>query len=463
MTSKISDVDLIFGATADSLAFGRSISGKKGSILVYVDDVIREDYEAVIRDLGGITYSSKEAVNASPSFLKTLRIKPGGAKLRLYALSGDYDRNLHYARMMSEALEKVAIPPEQTELVLLGTEEWKGMFLQAGAGQYGYGNVLSFEECEMSARLLINEYPLCDAIAFDDDGRAEEDMNVLIIGFGRSGHEVMRKVIANGQFEGSSFHLTIYDPDFGRRTGFFRSQYPTMFANYDVSFEPHDGRSREIFRFIQDNAASLKYIVVCLKDRDIARGIALHIIDRLSTIGCARNVYTCDNEGVRCYSHSVGESKTIGLYGSGLLYSGELDSYAKALNHRYCGGRSADEDWKECAYFDRMSSRASVDYLVPLIRRVKGEAVKLTINQLENLAKSEHLRWCAFHCTFGFDVMEKEEFAARLRLRQDEIREFGKSSLKATKDSQARTHVCLVEWDELDEISRIENRRQQRL
>lgn len=96
MTSKISDVDLIFGVNDDSVVFGRNISGRKGSILVYADSVTGENYESSIRDQGGISYTDKDAMKPSESFLKRIRIKPGATKLRLYALSHDYDRNLQY-------------------------------------------------------------------------------------------------------------------------------------------------------------------------------------------------------------------------------------------------------------------------------------------------------------------------------------------------------------------------------
>ena len=103
-----------------------------------------------------------------------------------------------------------------------------------------------------------------------------------------------------------------------------------------------------------------------------------------------------------------------------------------------------------------MSSRAGVDYLVPLLRKIAVNGI-LTREQRENLAKSEHLRWCAFHYTFGYDVMDMEEFIRRVKESQAEIREHGKSSIKPTKDPAAMKHVCLVGWDELDEISRTEN------
>ena len=458
-TSIISEINLIYGINSDSLVFGRNLAGIKGSILVYADSIIREDYESSVRDMGGLTYTDKDAMTASPEFLKSIRVKPDKVKLNLYVLSEEYDKNLQYARMMSDSLQKMKISPEQTKLILLGTDEWKGMFFQSGESQYGYGSVMSFDEAEMTARLLMHEYPLCDAINFDEKGRAIDDIDVLIVGFGRIGHEVLREVVANGQFEGSRFHATVYDPNIEHRTGFLRSQYPNMFLNYDIDFEPQNGRGSKIFKFLHDNASKLKYIVVCIDDRDLARDIAVHMVDRLQTLGYSLNVYTCDSKSVRCYSQYAQECITHWLYDSELLYSGELDKYAMELNHRYTGGKDLHEDWKNCDYFGRMSSRASVDYLIPLIRKIKkmNNSGTLTHEQRENLARSEHLRWCAFHYTFGFDVMDREEFRQRVKDYQNEIREYGKSSIKITKDKKALKHVCLVDWDELDEISRLEN------
>ena len=119
----MSDIDLIFGINADSLVFGRNIANVDGNMLVYVDSVIREDYETSIRDLGGLTFSDNEAVRATRLFLQNIRVMPNKTRLRLYALSGEYDRNLEYAQKMSNSLMEEGILPDQTELVLLGTDE----------------------------------------------------------------------------------------------------------------------------------------------------------------------------------------------------------------------------------------------------------------------------------------------------------------------------------------------------
>ena len=293
-------------------------------------------------------------------------MEKGKRKLRLFALSDDYDGNIQYARMMLKSLEERQIPYEQTELILLGTDENKGMMFQANAEKYGYGNVISFDEYEMAARLLIYEYPLCNFINFDENGRASEDAEVLIGGFGRIGHEVLRKVLANGRFEGSNLKVTIFDPKHGDKTGFIRSQYPKMFAmpDADIEFLSQDIRSGECFKFLQEYASKLKYIVICLEDRDTTRNIAVR-----DAIGCPQNIYTCDSKSIRCYSHDAEKCVSHWIYDSELLYSGELDKYAMEINHYYTRGKSIHEDWKQCGYFHRMSSRASADYLIPLLKK----------------------------------------------------------------------------------------------
>ena len=96
-----------------------------------------------------------------------------------------------------------------------------------------------------------------------------------------------------------------------------------------------------------------------------------------------------------------------------------------------------------------MSSRAAVDYLMPLIKKLNLKT--LSKKQRENLAHSEHMRWCAFQYTFGFKAMEREEFIKR-------VKDFkAGAKIKTGRDMQAKKHICLVDWDELDNISRLEN------
>lgn len=275
--------------------------------------------------------------------------------------------------------------------------------------------------------------------------------------------EILRKLIAAGQFEGSRFHATIYDPEDRHRTDPERLRnritmsqyYPMVFLSpdYDITFEAFQG-GNEVVRFLWKNASRLKYIVICLEDKEIARDIAINTVNNLQAMGYPQNVYTCDTKGIRCYSQNVEECRMDWLYDSEMLYSGEIDRYAMELNSRYGG------DWKQLSYFQRMSARAAVDYLVPLIYYriiAMTDTNTLTTKQRENLAKSEHLRWCAFHYTLGYEAMEIEEFVERIKKRQAEIQEHGRSNITPGHDTKTKKHVCLVSWDDLDKVSLAEN------
>ena len=454
----ISEINLIFGINANSIALGRNLAELKDNMIVYVDSIFKEDYESSIRAFGGLIYSDTKALSASASFLNTISMKKGKRKLRLFVLSDDYDGNIEYAQKMLKSLEELQIPSEQTELILLGTDESKGMRFQTNGEKYGYGNVIAFDEYEMTARLLIYNYPLCDFINFDENGLASEDIEVIIGGFGRIGHEVLRKILANGRFEGSNLKITIFDPKHGDKTGFVKSQYPKMFATPDaeIEFLSQDIRSGESFKYLDEHAKNLKYIVICLEDRETARNIALRIVDRLQAMGCPQNVYTCDSKSVRCYSEDTEKCVTHWIYDSKLLYSGEFDMYAKELHHYYNKdkGNTLIEDWKQCGYFHRMSNRASVDYMIPLLRKITAGQNSLTAAQKENLAKCEHLRWCAFHYTFGYEAMETAEFIERLKKQRAGMLAPDESP---RQDTKARKHVCLVSWNDLDKVSLAEN------
>ena len=56
----------------------------------------------------------------------------------------------------------------------------------------------------------------------------------------------------------------------------------------------------------------------------------------------------------------------------------------------------------------------------------------------------------------GYTTMSREEFDANAfafaRLKAE-----GKPTIKISKNAQARTHACLVPWDDLDELSQREN------
>ncbi len=448
---RINDVELIYGITDNSLAFGRNIVGNKRTSIVFVG-TSAGGRESQINQMGGLLFTDSQALSPDSAFLRRLSVKRGKGKFRLCALSKNIDDNLAYAVKMLTALKSIGVRPEQTEVVLLGHEEHNGEMLQAIGDSYGYGTVRVFDKAELLSRLLMQKYPICNAITFDENGRATCDTNVLLIGFGRKGQELVEKIIVNGQFEGSRFGIKIFDPS-GRSTdGFFRTRFASLIENFDISFENHDGRSRELAQYLDENIDKLRYIAIAVGDDKTGREIAMNILEFMRGRGIKLPVYQCLSNSVVRYelgklamSHSLDDAD--------ILYGGEMDNLAKRLNHHYMGNRaSAKKNWADCRYFDRMSSRASADYLAALLTKLgidKGR--ELTDETLENLARSEHLRWCAFYYASGYTKMSLDDFKAR----GEKLSEDG--SIRMAKDADLKQHACLVPWEELDEISRIES------
>ena len=90
-----------------------------------------------------------------------------------------------FVRHLQKAFEKAAILPWQTRLLIRDAEEEQIAALIASEGKYGYGSATSFDEYELAARLMMQKLPPCDTIRFDDQARARDDFQALIIGFGR--------------------------------------------------------------------------------------------------------------------------------------------------------------------------------------------------------------------------------------------------------------------------------------
>jgi hypothetical protein len=75
---------------------------------------------------------------------------------------------------------------------------------------------------------------------------------------------------------------------------------------------------------------------------------------------------------------------------------------------------------------------------------------KLSKEDIEQLAKIEHKRWCAFHILNGWKPMSIDELKNRTKgLKDREVKR------KKRKDEVKKLHACLVSWEELDKVSEI--------
>jgi len=170
----------------------------------------------------------------------------------------------------------------------------------------------------------------------------------------------------------------------------------------------------------------------------------------------------CSSRGV---SHlSAGEHiVSHRIYVPELLCSDRMDRMAMILNQSYQRSGDMRENWRNCSYFDRMSSRAAADFYDALLYSAGVTREEALVRWdprgelLENLAATEHLRWNAFHYCMGFRPMTDQEFRERAAIYLDKKAKNPNTDYRITKDMNKRIHACMLPWEALDDYSEKEN------
>ncbi|MBQ4117201.1 MAG: hypothetical protein IJD37_07470 [Clostridia bacterium] len=453
-------INVIYGINDDTLALGRDLAQKKKGIIVFVAE--KATSVETIATIGGVIKTDVHALSADRKFLRSIGFSAKRRTLTLYAVSKNSIDNIKYAKKLLNSLELIKTPSEVLRLVILEQEESAVSRLQCTSEKYGYGFVNAINEPQMAARLLMMKYPPCDYVSFDSDCKATENFDALVIGFGQVGQAVLKNIVMNAQFEGSDFHLSVFAKDYNSTDGRFADQLSSLCSNYDLSFYGYDARSREMYDYHAKHRDTLKYVVVCVGNTELNHEIATDLMDYFRRYNREVPVFICSRNGVEAYSLDSSETVTYNIYRADLIDGEQLDNMAMIVNHSYQSGSDNTplQNWMECDYFSRQSCRAFADFVPAVLRAAnKTEAQvcsgdwALTDTQKENLSKTEHLRWCAFHYCMGFSPMTDEEFILRSNIYKEQIAVYGTSNLRIAKNMKDRTHACLVSWNDLEVLS----------
>ena len=456
-------VHLIYGISDETLAIGKEIEAS-GEDVAFIAGSFSDDDRRAIRELHGVFLSDEPAVAGNTRFLKRIRIGKRPRKIVLYAISDSPSANISYAEKFLASLEKVGAPMDSVRLVLCAEENYDVATLQGSSSQYGYGNIFSFERPDLAARIMIKECPPYETVVFDEQGQTSENFEAMVIGFGDVGKEVLKKIVLNTQFPGSHFHAAVFDPLIDRIDGNFRYRFGGMLDAYDIDLISADGRSKAVFQYVQEHAGELKYIVIATGSDSMNEHISRDLMVILQDTACKAALIECSLDSVTriYYDRGNKEIESWPIFTKDLISTDKLDEMAMIINQYYMkgNGRSKEDNWRDCDYFSRMSSRSSADF-IPVFLAISGKKEEdvrkngwmISDQMMETLAIAEHERWCAFHYAHGFQPMDKAEWQERAGIYRQQKEEKGKATIRIGKDMVRRRHACLVPWDELDELS----------
>ena len=458
LLSNRGDLTLIYGVNEDSVALGKECLGAKNGAVVFVTESASAETVHDLNKAGMSVLTGPDAVASEEKVLRRLHI--GKRKLTVYALDAADDKNLYYALRLKDALEKKGVPAEKTRVTLPGAEDIICSMLQVSDARYGFGYVNVFDRSMLAARAVIRTAAPWDCVSFGPDGRALEDFECVIAGFGSHGQAVLKQLVMNAQFAGSHFRAAIFSPHYEQEAGYLKADCPELLGRYEITSHTLDARSLGFYRYIESRLASLKLIVLATGDEALNREISDNLMLFLKRRGAERIcVVRCGRTGVR-YQERVGSPiLTANIYTRAFLSAEDADRSAILLNASYDGSERSDwEKWVSCDSFSKMSSRASADFAPAFLRasgisreEMLGGRWQPSEEMLRNLGETEHLRWNAFHFAMGYRTMREAEFAANAA----RYRECARQGLpfRIVKNSEARTHACLVGWDELKAVS----------
>lgn len=461
--NKKQDIAIIQPLNPKTLEFARELTGKKKVMVVFVDENPDSSCVEAAQELGCVIRSDEDAIDGSAAFVRSLGMGKSNRKLTLYVLAEDQFSNRQYACHLLDAMQMREIRPQQTSLTIFANEDETQNTIFSQDGSYSYGSILCVSQELLAARLLIHRSPLWESISFDETGKASEDFDALVVGSGKVGQAVIKQLVMNGQFSGSRFHLTVFDPNLSSISGQLQYESQQIFSQYCIDTHNYDARSNEMFRFLQENVDKLNYVVLCTGNDATNREIARQLSHFFASNGHTLPIHICSRRGLQ----KITSTAVIrwDIFTCDVLCSDDMDRLAMLLNHSYCAGngKTPRENWADCDYFSRMSSRASADY-APAFLKMAGlpaDAIPsgdwYTPQQLENMAISEHERWCAFHYCMGFRGMTEEEYTERCRIYKEEKAKNPASRYRIGKDVAKRIHSCLIPWEQLDHLSDAEN------
>lgn len=409
--------------------------------------------------------------------LKVLRKNIGVVETHLYFMSDDEDWNIKHAKLAVTELDNLIKKMEQkgeiSRPVRIHVATYKEIFeeyvTESLKNLPRNISVVVHNYATLVSRQLIEMYHPIDFVGINKElAAATTDFNTLIIGFGQIGTHVLRKLIEQGQFMGSTFHATVIDQFIHSLEGRFEHLYPEVKTNYDIQFVEAEVGHRLFYETIKNLIDKTNYIVITLGKDDLNIQTALEILKINSIKG---------RKLLRLFIQLEDDThwkETLKEYKERISIFGESDNVFTVNNilqpETQAQGRTAHEVYRvlyndtrtfdEISRYERLSNISVADHLYTKVRllgydRLENFSAKFSDNesyknsltdiQRLNLSIGEHLRWNAFHFIQGWTFLPFDQISGNNP----------KEKYKNRKDPALKKHACLTTWEDLKELEKV--------
>jgi hypothetical protein len=294
----------------------------------------------------------------------------------------------------------------------------------------------------------------------------DKTISILIVGCGNVGKEFLRDSVWCGMMPNYKLRFLVIDIKADIIKDNISVEMPELLSNYDITFVNADIKSNKAIEMI-NNRGDVNYILVSTdsddKNIDVAimlRRLYLRNFNREPIINLYiendiknKEIIRLSNEKNNGYNlNAFGSMKE--LYEQNSIIDSELEKLAKEVHWAY---DPDDKDLKRynLREYNKRSSRASAVHIKYRLKAVLGDNYTLDMKENQRLFKekyndkmeeilsrNEHDRWSAYTRSIGYVYVSCKEVAKYYK------------SNKHYVDYLARRHPALVEYDELDNVSK---------
>ena len=401
---------------------------------------------------------------------------------RHFFLSEDQPLNVEMALKAIDLL-KASKSKRKTHLyVRTEAERIDRFFTEKLTSAYQQGckiEVHILNQSDLTARHFISANPMldCPGIAINHSPYVSGEFNLLVLGFGLTGYEMLKKCVCDGQFKGSTFNATIIDSAYEKELGKYTAFLKEAIEQYHITFNPEqvsNVTSPLFFSWVEQNIARYNRIVITLGNDDLNVETALAVSRLLQGKGILNTMqiifaHVYDSSRFNCYNIAGSPITLFGnltdIYTREVLINEKTDAVAKAMNATYFDIKNTSEIdavwlWDKrtnmpTSVFAQESSRAAACGVRNTLRLlgykfvdITSEGAPLTDGEyataiekcLETLADNEHRRWCAFHFMNGIRLWKKAD------INYDKLIE---TDMKANQIDRYNHHAALIGYNEL--------------
>ncbi|MFI3239168.1 MAG: hypothetical protein R3Y22_01050 [Bacteroidales bacterium] len=406
---------------------------------------------------------------------------------RHFFMTEDQDLNVKMAlRVLNGLLTNVKLK-HITKLYIRCELEGIKAFFDKKIGERNDIQVHIYNHSDITARTFVADNPIIDHPALEikkESCTVEGQMNVLFLGLGWTGLELLKKTVCDAQFIGDNYHFsaTVIDKDFSDKHG----RYKYLFEDATdktcgaITFNPEwegkrvDCTNGELFYDwlnADDRILKFERIIVALGDDELNINTAIHLTKfrmRKQPLDKSFEKIFAHVRNFQKYKYYMSSESLINVFGdlkqtnscevmineslnrAGMLvnyiyFKADIEQFTEDEFDKIVSEWSDIESfWLGLSDFDKLSSSAVAMNISNIIKFAGNndddlkEALKNS-NFLEACAEMEHLRWNAFHYVNGIINWG--------------INDFTTDNGKLKIDGLLVKHVCLVPYRELDEVS----------